>query len=210
MSRVEAALHHPFDDRDRQRQAFAFGTWAFLATEVLFFGGLFFSYAVNRSTYPDAFTEAGRHADFMFGTVNTFVLMSSSLTLAIAERAQLVGRRRLAIVGLWVTLALGATFIGVKGLEYAKDLDDHLWPGPDFALGATPAILFWGFYWTATGVHGVHVTVGLGLIIRLILETRSKRSRHAPSFENTSLYWHLVDIIWVVLYPLIYLLGRGG
>jgi cytochrome c oxidase subunit 3 len=144
----------------------------------------------------------------MFGTTNTILLMTSSLTLAIAERAQLAGRRRLAVATLWLTLALGLGFLVVKGFEYAKDLGEHLLPGASFALGATTAILFWGFYWIATAVHGVHVTVGLGLITRLLALTRSKTSRHAPSFETTSLYWHLVDVVWVVLYPLIYLVGR--
>jgi len=208
MSRAEALLHEPWEGTDRQRHAYAFGMWVFLASEVLFFGSLMFAYAVVRSTHPADVREAARHADVVFGTANTIILMTSSLTLAIAERAQLAGRRRLAIVGLWLTLALGLAFLVVKGFEYAKDLHDHLLPGPTFALGASPAILFWGFYWIATAVHGIHVTVGLGLITRLLGLTRSTTSRHAPSFETTSLYWHLVDVIWVVLYPLIYLVGR--
>ena len=208
MSRAEALLHEPWDDLGRQRQAYAFGMWVFLASEVLFFGGLLFAYAVVRAVHPIEVREAARHADVTFGTANTFILMTSSLTLAIGERAQLAARRSLAVVALWLTLAFGAAFLVVKGFEYAKDLGEHLLPGAAFALGASPAILFWGFYWIATAVHGVHVTVGLGLITRLVVLTRSKTSRHAPSFETTSLYWHLVDVIWVVLYPLIYLVGR--
>lgn len=208
MSRAEALLHEPWEDPARQRQAYAFGIWIFLASEVLFFGALLFAYAVVRSTHPAEVQAAARHADVAFGTANTVILMSSSLALAIAERAQLAGLRALATAALWLTLTLGAAFLVVKGFEYAKDLEEHLLPSAKFALGATPAILFWGFYWIATAVHGVHVTVGLGLITRLLVLARSHTSRHVPSFETTSLYWHLVDVIWVVLYPLIYLVGR--
>jgi cytochrome c oxidase subunit 3 len=208
MTRVEAVLHEPWEDLGRQRHAAAFGMWVFLASEVLFFGALLFAYAVNRAVHPAEVQAAARHADVAFGTANTVILMTSSLTLAIAERAQLAGGRRLARVMLGLTLALGGAFLVVKGFEYAQDLEEHLLPGARFALGAAPAILFWGFYWIATAVHGVHVTIGLGLIVRLLLLTRSRASRHAPSFEVTSLYWHLVDVIWVVLYPLIYLVGR--
>jgi cytochrome c oxidase subunit 3 len=208
MTSADALLHEPWQDPGRQRQAYAFGMWCFLASEVLFFGALLFAYAVLRATHPAEVSAAARHADVVFGTANTVILMTSSLALAIAERAQLAGLHRLAAAGLWTTLALGLAFLAVKGFEYAKDLRGDLLPGADFALGASPAILFWGFYWIATAVHGVHVTIGLALIIRLILLARARRSRHAPSFEATSLYWHLVDIIWVVLYPLIYLVGR--
>ena len=208
MTRAEALLHEPWDDLGRQRQAYAFGMWSFLASEVLFFGGLLFAYAVVRVVHPSEVAAAARHADLVFGTANTVILMTSSLTLAIAERAQLAGRRGLAVATVWLTLGLGLGFLVVKGFEYAKDLSEHLLPSASFGLGATPAMLFWGFYWIATAVHGVHVTVGLGLITRLLVLTRSKTSLHRPSFETTSLYWHLVDVIWVVLYPLIYLVGR--
>lgn len=169
MTRAEALLHEPWDDFTRQRQAYAFGMWASLASEVLFFGGLLFTYAVLRTVHPAEVREAARHADVMFGTTNTVILMTSSLTLAIAERAQVAGRRRLAVSTLWLTLGLGLSFLVVKGFEYAKDLSEHLLPGASFGLGATPAILFWGFYWIATAVHGVHVTIGLGLITRLLV-----------------------------------------
>jgi cytochrome c oxidase subunit 3 len=209
MSGTPALLHEPWPDRERQRQAYGFGLWLFLATEVLFFAGLLFAYAVVRATHAPPVAEAARHADVVFGTANTAILMTSSLSMAIADRAVGAGRDRLALWGLLATLALGLAFLGVKGFEYAKDLREGLLPGPGFALGASPAVLFWGFYWVATGVHAVHVSAGLALIVRLILFARRRSLQpHRNSVETTTLYWHLVDVVWVVLYPLIYLVGR--
>ena len=209
MSQSPALLYEPWPDRERQRKAYVFGTWLFLASELLFFGGLLFAYAVLRVTNTAEVAAAARHASPIFGTANTAILMTSSLSMAIAERANSAGKQRAAGLGLLLTFLLGATFVVVKGFEYAKDLHEHLLPGPDFALSTSPALLFWGFYWIATGVHAVHVSIGLLLILRLMLfARRHSLAPHQNSVETTTLYWHLVDVIWVVLYPLIYLVGR--
>jgi cytochrome c oxidase subunit 3 len=210
MSQSAQLLHEPWPDRPRETEGYVFAMWIFLATEVLFFGALMACYAVNRWAHPAAVKQAAAHSDFWFGTINTAILLTSSLTIATADRALEHGLPRLARVALWLTLAFGLAFLLTKGFEYRKDLEDHLWPGPNFALVAIGARPFWGFYWIATAVHAVHVTIGLGLIVRLIIlsHRRMLRPRQA-SMTVTTLYWHFVDVVWVVLYALLYLVGRA-
>lgn len=208
MTRV--LLHEPWQDRRREQVGYAFAMWIFLATELLFFGALFFFYAVNRWTHPHDVALAASNADALFGGLNTAILMTSSLTIAMAERALENGLSTLTRVMLWFTLALGLAFVAVKGLEYHKDLSEDLWPGAGFALDGAGSREFWSFYWVATAVHAVHVTIGLGLILRLILLAHHDRlAPRQASMTVTTLYWHLVDVIWVVLYALIYLVGRA-
>lgn len=202
------ALNAPWHSPERQRVATQFGVWAFLATETLFFGALFLIYAHARLLEPAGFVAGAREADVLFGSVNTVILITSSLTMAVAERAvreRLVGLAR----GMTAaTLALGLAFLLVKGFEYHKDLAERLLPGPHFRLAERGASNFWAFYWTATVVHAIHLTIGLGIVGRLLL----LRVRTLPdkwiAAEGTALYWHLVDVVWVFLYPLLYLAGR--
>jgi cytochrome c oxidase subunit 3 len=211
MSSASGVLREPWEDLERQRLASSFGMWVFLASEALFFGGMFMGYTMMRITYPHAFAEAGKESEFWFGTANLVLLLTSSSSMAVAVRGAKAGFGRLATWALLVTALLGIAFIIVKGVEYHLDLDDDLWPGPGFKLGMTPAQIFWGFYWVMTGVHAIHLTIGIVLVLRLFALARLGwlAVTENPSIEVTGLYWHLVDIIWICLYPLLYLVGRG-
>jgi cytochrome c oxidase subunit 3 len=208
MSQPPAILNEPWRTPERQQVAMQFGIWLFLATEALFFGGLFLFYAVSRFTDSAGFDIGAREADFWFGTANTAVLMTSSLTMAIGERATKEGLVRLARAMMMATLALGATFLVVKGFEYRSDIEKHLIPGPAFPYAVRGAAQFWAFYWTATVVHAIHLTVGLGIVSRLLFISKEDLPERWTTAIGTALYWHLVDIVWVILYPLLYLVGR--
>jgi cytochrome c oxidase subunit 3 len=206
-------LQHHFDTMDQQREASSFGMWVFLVTEILFFGGLFTAYTVYRHQYPRAFAEASRHLDITLGTFNTVVLIISSLTMALAVWSAAVGRRKAIVVFLLLTMALGAVFLGVKAVEYTHKFHDHLVPGPSFHFEgphAGPAEIFFSLYFTMTGLHAAHMIVGIGILTVLVLQAR--KGRYTPEYHNpvevSGLYWHFVDIVWIFLFPLLYLLGR--
>lgn len=206
-------LKEPWHDLARQREAATFGLWVFLASELLFFGGLILAYTVYRVGAPQAFAAAARETDIWYGTINTAVLLTSSLTMAVAaQSAEEGGARRRIVRCLTATAALGLIFLVLKGFEYAEDIRNGLVPGPGFALEERAAQLFFALYWVMTGVHAVHLTIGIGLVSRLALLGWRDRLQltNNPEVEATALYWHLVDIIWIVLYPLIYLPGRSG
>src|SRR6185312_14613482 len=211
MSTADRVLQEPWHELSRQREGATFGIWVFLASEALFFGSLLLVYAIDRISFPQGFITAGRETDIWYGTVNTAVLMTSSLTMAVAAQAAEADMRRLAIWCLAATAAFAMVFLVLKGFEYAEDLRKNLWPGPNFALKAPAAQLFFALYWILTGIHAVHLTIGLGLIGRLVVMGARRRIqlRDNPQVEVTALYWHLVDVIWILLYPLIYLMGRS-
>lgn len=206
-----AALHEPWRSLRRQREAASFGTWVFLAGEALFFGGLILAFLATRVRYPEAFATAARETDVVLGTVNTALLLTSSLTAAVAAEAARAGLRRPVLWGFGLTLALGLGFLGVKGIEYAADFGKYLVPGPGFALRETPpAQLFFAFYWVMTGLHALHMAAGLALLgLFLVQAARRTRPLASPAYEAGVLYWHLVDVVWVFLYPLLYLAGRA-
>jgi cytochrome c oxidase subunit 3 len=187
--------------------------WVFLATEVLFFGGMFAAYAAYRALFPGAFGHASRHLDVTLGTTNTVVLITSSLTMALAVHAVQTGRRRGGALWLGLTMALGAIFLAIKGWEYARKLDEGLLPGPAFVYpgaDAPQAELFFSLYFAMTGVHALHMVIGIGLLTWLVLRVRSggvSAVYHTP-VELSGLYWHFVDIVWIFLFPLLYLIGR--
>lgn len=202
-------LHEPFEERTRQLEANIFGMWLFLATEVLFFGGLFGFYVFIRVTHPEGLNAGAHETDAMFGTINLVLLLTSSAVMAIAERGLEAGLKRVARIGLWVTLAIGLAFLVVKGLEYREDFEKALVPGPHFPVRVTGALEFWSFYWTATAIHAIHMAAGLALIGRLIVIDHLGRLKpHQLSVTVTTIYWHLVDCVWIVLYALLYLPGR--
>ena len=205
----DEALHEPYETYARQKEATVFGLWTFLASELLLFGGLFLVYTVYRWTSGAAFSEAAHHTNWLLGAVNTAALLTSSLAIAVAGRALERGRTRLATWGVWVTLAFAVMFLVVKGFEYREDFEENLFPGPAFALAAPAARIFFGLYWTMTALHACHVLVGMALIARLAWMAHTGVLQARPnSMEATSLYWHLVDAIWVVLFPCLYLVGR--
>lgn len=204
-------LATPYEEMPQQKEAATLGMWTFLATEILFFGAMFTSYIVYRTAFPDAFALASHHTIVLFGTVNTAILLTSSLTMALAVHAAKLGENKIVFRYLAVTILFGIAFLAVKGLEYHQDLNEHLWPGPHFRPELPPqSQIFWVLYWIMTGVHAVHVTVGV-LVICFIARMAAKRKfsaeYHTP-VELTGLYWHFVDIIWIFLYPLLYLINR--
>jgi cytochrome c oxidase subunit III len=213
----EAAVHEilaeQFDDIEQQRETAKLGMWVFLATEVLFFGGLFLSYTVYRFLNPSAFAAASRHTEVILGGANTAVLLFSSTLMALAVRASKMGRRRHLVWLLLATAFLGILFMGIKGLEYYKDITDHLVPGANFQWHESnrgAAELFWWLYWAMTGLHAIHVTVGVCLM--LVLAVLAWRGRfdggNYMAVDIAGLYWHFVDIVWVFLFPLLYLAGH--
>ena len=214
MSESHAGLAHHFDDLGQQREATSLGMWAFLVTEVMFFGGLFTGYAVYRHAHPAGFAAASGALDLQLGALNTAVLIGSSFTMVLAVRAAALGGRRATALWLWATIALGSAFLVVKGFEYAHKFHEHLVPGRDFrfagAQGGEP--LFFSFYFAMTGMHALHMVIGVGLLA--VLSRRVLRSQRAEDehhrVELTGLYWHFVDLVWIFLFPLLYLIGRHG
>ena len=211
MKDVSDVLKPPWKALSRQHEGATFGIWVFLASEVLFFGSLLLLYTVYRSANPQAFIIAGRETDIWYGTVNTAVLMTSSLTMAVAAQAAEADMRRLAIGCLVATAVFGLMFLVFKGFEYAEDIEKNLVPGAGFALKEPAAQIFFALYWIMTAIHAIHLTIGLGLVGRLAIfgACRVIPLRENPQVEVTALYWHLVDVIWIILYPLIYLMGRS-
>jgi cytochrome c oxidase subunit 3 len=187
-----------------------FGMWVFLATEILFFGGLFFAYLYGRVHWPEGFAIASRRTDVLLGTLNTAVLLTSSFAVAVAVAAAEHDRRRWVSPMLWLTATLGVVFLVIKGPEYRHDWVEHLVPGAGFALAATPgAELFFVLYFLTTGLHAVHLTVGIALMATFAAGIEHKSGwAHPPRLQIAGLYWHFVDVIWIFLYPLLYLVNR--
>jgi len=195
----------------QQRDASALGMWVFLGTEIMFFGGLFLTYTVNRAAYPAIFAEASHHLDVQLGAINTAVLICSSLTMAMAVYFSQKGKRTGLIVSLLLTMILGLAFLGIKGVEYAQKFEHHLVPGYNFQYApasAGPAQLYFSLYFGMTGMHALHMIIGLGILTFLLIE--AIRGRYTPEYntpvELSGLYWHFVDIIWIYLFPLLYLI----
>ena len=206
------ALQHHFDTLDQQQHASTFGMWVFLVTEVLFFGGLFMAYVLYRTWYPEMFIEASSHLDIKLGAFNTVVLIGSSLTMALAVRAAQTGERSATVVYLILTMILGSVFLGVKVIEYMDKINHHLVPGPYFQfpdpVGAN-AQLYFSLYFAMTGLHAAHMIIGMGIMT--VITVMAVKGQFTPEWytpvEITGLYWHFVDIVWIFLFPLLYLIG---
>ena len=208
MTGAASALREPWETLVDQRRVSMFGMWTFIASEVLFFGALFMGYSFVRVLHPADFAEAAGHTNLWYGGTNTAILLTSSFTMVMAVRATDLDLRRTAVWCLAGTPALGVAFLVVKGFEYRDDLDQHLLPGQRFALKAGAAQIFFSFYWGITAVHAVHLTIGIVLVSRLAwLLHRDRLAPSSPQFEVTSLYWGFVDIVWIMVFPLIYLGG---
>ena len=206
-------LDHHFETREQQYDAANLGMWAFLVQEILFFGGLFGGYTVYRSEYFQAFVEGSHHLDVSLGAFNTAVLIGSSLTMALAVRAAQTGRQNTIIGWLVSTIVLGCTFLGVKAIEYTHKYHEGLVPGASFSpesIQPGPLKIFFSFYFVMTGMHAFHMVVGIGIMLWLIIKTirGTFSTKYFTPVEMTGLYWHFVDIVWIFLFPLLYLIGR--
>jgi cytochrome c oxidase subunit III len=207
------ALAHQFDSLDQQKEAATLGMWVFLVTEVLFFGGLFLTYAIYRGWYPQAFAAASHELDLTLGTINTAVLITSSLTMALAVHAAQLGRRTLLMTLLVATMILGSVFLGIKSVEYYHKFVEHHVPGPGFVFEreyARNAQIFFSLYFLMTGLHAVHMIIGLGIMLVMLWWAwrGTVTAEYYSPIEISGLYWHFVDIVWIFLFPLLYLIGR--
>ena len=204
-------LAHHFDDAEQQFDSAKLGMWCFLVTEILMFGGLFAAFIIYKSLHNDVFIAAHQHLNKIQGGTNTVVLLFSSLTMALAVRDSQLGKRGRAGMMLLATIACAFVFLIVKYFEYSHKIHDGLLPGPYFHAHDLPkdAHVFFSLYFMMTGLHGFHVVIGIGLMFWIWL--RNQRGEFSPEFytpvELVGLYWHLVDLIWIYLFPLLYLIG---
>lgn len=227
-SAVMDPLAHQFDDLEQQHEASNFGMWIFLATEIMFFGGMFTAYTIYRMEYFTSFAAGSHLLDWRFGATNTAVLICSSLTMALAVHAAQTGKRKELVTYLILTILLGMAFLGIKfTFEWSRDWAEHLIPGElvaghpfapqgevlkrlQEAHASLPHVeLFMFFYFALTGFHALHMVVGIGLLS--VLTVMAWRGRFSPErfnpVEGSGLYWHFVDIVWIFLFPLLYLIG---
>lgn len=227
---------------EQQKDSATLGMWLFLVTEILFFGGMFLTYTINRHTYSTAFGIGGNMLDLTLGTMNTLVLILSSFTMAMAVWSAQSGRKKAVPVFLILTLILGCTFLGIKVVEYKQKFDHHLIPGHNFdisyhaghplpgdnpeelareqreidqGLAVDPGLnshaqLYFSLYFGMTGLHALHMIVGVGLLTWLLIQSLKGRfgAAYNTPVENIGLYWHFVDIVWIYLFPLLYLINR--
>ena len=212
----ETHLRHHFATAEQQMDASMLGMWTFLITEVLFFGGMFTAYAIYRGMYSDAFASTSRYMDVFLGGTNTAVLICSSLTMAMAVRAAQLSRRKDLMRFLVLTMIFGTAFLVIKGFEYHNKWVEHLVPGFDFQYQPSyyqqhAQILFF-LYFCMTGMHAIHMIVGLGLLTYLFIQARKSvfTGNYYSPVEMIGLYWHFVDIVWIFLFPLLYLIGHRG
>jgi cytochrome c oxidase subunit 3 len=205
-------LQHHFYSMEQQLEASILGMWVFLVTEIMFFGGMFMIYILYRVLYPEGWILGSNHLDVALGALNTAVLICSSLTMALAVRSAQTSNRMGQVVNLVLTIIFGSVFLIVKYFEYAEKFEHHLVPGPNFDMTlpqANQQQLFFSIYFMMTGIHALHMVVGIGLM--LVILAMAWRGRFSASYytpvEVSGLYWHFVDIVWIFLFPLLYLLG---
>jgi len=216
------ALAHQFDSLDQQKESSTLGMWIFLATEIMFFGVLFLSYSIYRTLYPQAFALASHTLNVPLGGANTAILIGSSLTMVLAIWAAQVNWRKGIVLFLLATMGLGATFLGIKTVEYREKFETHHVPGPTFRFVPESAhvkitdpqlerhaSIFFSLYFIMTGIHALHMIIGIGVLA--VLTVLSWKGKYDAEYHNplemTGLYWHFVDIVWIFLFPLLYLLG---
>jgi cytochrome c oxidase subunit 3 len=210
------ALRVQFDTAEQQKDASTLGMWIFLITEIMFFGGMFLAYTLYRTTYPDIFAIVSSSLNVTIGAANTVVLLCSSFTMVMAVRAAQLGSRNGIILFLILTLLLGGVFLGVKAYEWNEKFEEHHVPGATFHFeGIAPeqqghAQLFFSLYFGMTGLHALHMVIGAGMLIFLILQARKGvySAEYMTPVDMIGLYWHFVDIVWIFLFPLLYLIDR--
>ena len=208
---------HQFEDMQQQREAGNLGMWVFLVTEILFFGGMFTAYIVYRLLHYESFVTGSHLLEVKFGATNTYVLICSSLTMALAIRSAQTGKRKGQIIfWLILTMIFGALFLGLKfTFEWRHDYIEHIVPGfgfqyrPEWGSLGPEVQMFMCFYFFMTGLHALHMIVGLGILTVLVIMTA--RNKFSPEYyaplEISGLYWHFVDIVWIFLFALLYLIG---
>lgn len=207
---MNAAPAPQFDNPAQQAQAATLGMWVFLATELMLFGPLFLAYVYSRYHFPRGFVQASRLTEVALGSTNTALLLSSSLAMALAVVARNGGALTLARRLLWLAAACGAGFLAIKGVEYEREWHEHLWPGAGFGAGHTlaeGARLFFFLYFCMTGLHALHLALGTLAAAGFALDLRRQAAQHLALL---GLYWHFVDMVWLFLYPILYLVGRSG
>jgi cytochrome c oxidase subunit 3 len=210
------ALRTQFDTAEQQKNASTLGMWIFLITEIMFFGGLFLAYSVYRANYPNVFAASSLTLNVYIGAANTAVLLCSSFTMVLAVRAAQLGQRKAIILFLILTLALGLVFLGVKAYEWNEKFQEHHVPGATFHVEELPpeaqgqAQLFFSLYFAMTGLHALHMVIGVGILSTLLYLTYKGRftAEYMTPIDVAGLYWHFVDIIWIFLFPLLYLIDR--
>jgi cytochrome c oxidase subunit III len=219
MSSLAASLQHHFTDFKQQKESVVLGMWSFLVQEVMFFGGLFATYVVYRSQYPDAFHEGAMQLSSVLGGVNTIVLICSSLTMAMAVHSASKGNKGGIAFWLILTIIFGSIFLGVKVVEYKEKFDHGFIPGiADHGLKInhethqprpTGFAIYFALYFAMTGLHAIHMIIGIPILA--IIAINGLRGKYGPEYytpvEMTGLYWHFVDIVWIFLFPLLYLIG---
>lgn len=209
-------LQEQFETPAQQKEVSTLGMWIFLVTEIMFFGGLFLAYTIYRKEFTGAFELASNTLNVTIGAVNTAVLICSSFTMVLAVRSAQIGSRKALIVFLILTILLGGVFLGVKAYEWNEKFEEHHVPGPTFHLEKAPAgdqgpaQLFFSLYFTMTGLHALHMVIGEGLMLFLLWHAYKGKytSTYYTPVDIGGLYWHFVDIIWIYLFPLLYLIAR--
>jgi cytochrome c oxidase subunit III len=215
-------LRHHFASAEQQRNAASLGMWVFLGTEIMFFGGMFCAYLIYRYWYFNEFAAGSRSLDIYLGTINTIVLICSSLTVALGVRAAQMGKQKLLVILLILTIIFGLAFLGIKGEEWYQKYEEHHVPGNSFNAGDLvqkyPQLhidqgheqIYFSLYFAMTGLHALHMIIGIGIFLFLLVE--ALKGRYTPKYntpiEIGGLYWHFVDIIWIYLFPLLYLIDR--
>lgn len=205
---------HHFNSAEHEHEACKQGTWLFLATEILMFGGLFVAYAIFRNLHPEVWHAASKLLDVNLGLLNTVFLITSSFTMALAVHHTQKGNNEKALTNLVITFLLAGAFMVVKYFEYSHKIHEGLLPGAGHfayptAESSKNLALFFSVYFMMTGLHGIHILVGMGLMVWLMIRNRRGdfSSHYYTPVENIGLYWHIVDIIWIYLFPLLYLIG---
>lgn len=204
-------VQHHFVDSEQQFSSAKMGMWIFLVTEILFFGGLFAAYIIYRAWYPELFTLASEELNTLWGGVNTLVLIGSSLTVAMAIKSAQLNQKKGIIINLGITIALAFVFMVIKYFEYTHKFHIGIFPGEFYTYEGVDhpqANIFFSLYYLMTGLHGIHVVIGIGLMIWLLIKANKGifNSEYYTPVEITGLYWHLVDVIWIFLFPLFYLI----
>ncbi len=206
-------LQHHFANFAQQYEAASMAMWCFLITEILFFGGVFLAYAIYRDLYPQAFAAGSHHLSIFLGCLNTAVLISSSFTMVLGVHAARMGKRNLTSLYLFLTLVLGCVFLGVKAIEYTEKFVNHLVPNDTFHFHGFegPGIrIFYSLYFALTGLHALHMVIGVVILIIILIQNMNGKfsAEYNSPIDMFGLYWHFVDIVWIFLFPLLYLIGR--